>query len=129
MSANRYAFRGRTMLTASTRALLLIALVLSMVGLAAFGDESQGHSVAKAHSVTITWKATPSTPDATVVAYNLYRRTTPKAPYEKIATHVTGTTYEDHQVKSGTTYDYVVTSVDQRGRESNYSTVITAKVP
>jgi fibronectin type 3 domain-containing protein len=111
------------MLTVSTRALLLGILVLLTIGFAGFREESKGHSV------TITWKATPSTRDATVVGYNVYRRANSTTPYEKISTKVNSTTYEDHQVKSGTTYFYVVTSIDQRWRESSYSTMITAKVP
>lgn len=112
------------MRAANTRAMLLITLVLSIIVLAGFSDAP------RAHSVTITWKATPSTRDATVVGYNLYRRTTPTAPYEKIATHVAGTTYEDRQVTSGTTYRYwtIISGVLSHGRGRSKLTLNRCKM-
>lgn len=123
MSSNRHDFRVQTVLTANARRILLVTLVLSIVGLAGFRKES------KQHSVTLTWHASPSTPEATVVGYNVYRRTNLVTPYERIATGVSGTTYEDRLVKSRTTYYYAVTAVDQRGRESGLSITIRVKVP
>ena len=123
MSSNRHDFRRQTALKANARRILLVTLALSIVGLAGFRKESKGHSV------TITWNASPSTREATVIGYNVYRRTNPKTPYERIAANVSGTTYEDHLVKSRTTYYYAVTAVDQRGRESGFSITIRVKVP
>jgi hypothetical protein len=111
----------------NTRTLLAVMvtplMALSILGLAGF------HEPPKAHSITVTWKASASTHDATIVGYNVYRRTATTAPYDKIASQIAGTTYEDHLVKSGTTYYYAVRSVDQHGHESNLSTEITAKIP
>jgi len=123
MSSNRHDSRVQTVLTANARRILLVTLVLSIAGLAGFCKES------KQHSVTLTWHASPSTPKATVVGYNVYRRTNPKTPYERIATDVSGTTYEDRLVKSRTTYYYAVTAVDQRGRESGFTIAVKVKVP
>ncbi len=109
-------------MTRKVRAILLVTLLLSF-GLAGFGKES------KPHSVTLTWHASPSTAKAAVVGYNVYRRTNPVTPYERIATNVSGTTYEDHSVKSRTTYYYAVRAVDQHGRESSFSVTIKVKIP
>jgi hypothetical protein len=58
--------------------------------------------------------------------YNVYRSTTSGGPYTKIATGVTGTTYNDTDVINGTTYYYVVTAVNSSGTESAYSNEVSA---
>ena len=105
----------------SKRRLVLMAVLL--VGVASC------HKGPRGHRVSLAWRAAQSTRDATVVGYNVYRRTSPETPYVRIAARIPGTAYEDRLVNSGTTYFYVVTAVDQRGRESGYSTVIRAEVP
>jgi fibronectin type 3 domain-containing protein len=67
-----------------------------------------------------------SNADAT---YNVYRSLTPGGPYAPIATSLTGESYTDTNVKSGTTYIYVVTAVDSQGRESPYSGEASATIP
>jgi fibronectin type 3 domain-containing protein len=47
----------------------------------------------------------------------------------KLASRVPGPPYEDRLVVSGRTYFYVVTAVDQTGRESVYSGKARATVP
>jgi fibronectin type 3 domain-containing protein len=101
----------------------LVVVVLLVLGLVSCHKKSQQHSV------TLTWQASPSTPEAAVVGYNVYRRTIPETPYLRIATHLSVTTYEDRVVSSGTTYFYAVTAVDQRDHESSFSNVVTAAVP
>jgi fibronectin type 3 domain-containing protein len=83
----------------------------------------------KDHRVTLRWQPSPSTSEATVVGYNIYRRTNAGSPYEIIATHVPGPPYEDSKVTAGTTYVYAVTVVDQHGRESAFSNLVTVEVP
>jgi fibronectin type 3 domain-containing protein len=116
-------FARKTAVTANSRRLLLVIVLFSVSGLGSC------HKKSEHHSVTLTWQASPSTPEASVVGYNVYRRTTPETPYVRIATHLTVTTYEDHVVNSRTTYVYAVTAVDQQGRESSFSNVATAQVP
>ena len=47
----------------------------------------------------------------------------------KLASRVPGPPYEDSSVRSGHTYFYVVTALDQAGRESKFSQQIQAKIP
>ncbi len=80
-----------------------------------------------AHSVTVKWTASVS---SGVAGYNVYRGTQAGGPYTKLtATKVTGTSYTDSSVTSGTTYYYVVTAVNSSGMESANSSSATAVVP
>jgi fibronectin type 3 domain-containing protein len=83
----------------------------------------------KAHSVTLTWNASAPSKDFTVAGYNIYRGTKRGGPYEKIASRVSGLTYVDHTVNRRKTYFYVVTAVDEGGRESKFSQEIKAVIP
>lgn len=81
---------------------------------------------AVAHSVTLTWTASTST----VVGYNVYRSTVSGGPYTKQNSSVNASTsYVDSAVQAGTTYFYVVTSVDSSGVESADSTEVSVTVP
>jgi fibronectin type 3 domain-containing protein len=76
--------------------------------------------------VTLTWKASKSR----VKGYNVYRGTKSGGPYLRINPDlVQGLSYRDQEVKSGTTYYYVIRAVDADGLESVNSSKITAKVP
>jgi hypothetical protein len=78
------------------------------------------------HSVTLTWTASTST----VAGYNVYRSTASGGPYTKLnSAPAAATTYTDTTVQSGTTYFYVVTSVDSSGVESADSTEVSANIP
>ena len=64
-----------------------------------------------------------------VKGYNVYRRTKPGGPYSKINSElVQGFSYQDRDVKSGTTYYYVTRAVNADGLESANSSEITAVV-
>ena len=81
---------------------------------------------AVAHSVTLTWTASTST----VVGYHVYRSTVSGGPYTKQNSSVNASTsYVDSAVQAGTTYFYVVTSVDSSGVESADSTEVSVTVP
>jgi hypothetical protein len=80
----------------------------------------------KSHSVTLTWKPSKSQ----VNGYNVYRGTKFGGPYARINSDlVQGLSFQDQDVKSGTTYYYVIRAVDANGSESANSSEITAKVP
>jgi fibronectin type 3 domain-containing protein len=83
---------------------------------------------ARSHSVTLTWRAPAPHAGVTVVGYNVYRRTE-GASFVRIAAQVPGLVYEDTLVTRGRVYLYVVTSVDQRDRESRFSEEVRAEIP
>ena len=78
------------------------------------------------HTVSLSWIASTST----VTGYNVYRSTSNGSGYVKINTSlVSGLTYTDSSVTSGTTYFYVTTAVDSSGNESGFSNQATAVIP
>jgi fibronectin type 3 domain-containing protein len=81
------------------------------------------------HSVTLTWKAPSAASGLTIAGYNIYRSTVSGTQFVLLAKKVPGPPYEDHLVQSGRTYFYVVTTVDQTGRESRYSAETHASIP
>ena len=80
-------------------------------------------------SVTLMWEAPPAVPGVSVTGYNVYRSTTSGGPFVKIASQVPGPPYEDRLLGSGRTYFYVVTALDQAGRESRFSGEARATIP
>ena len=75
----------------------------------------------------LSWNASLS---IDVVGYNVYRGLNSGGPYSRINSSIAnGTTYTDSAVASGTTYYYVVTSVNGNGEESIYSNEASATVP
>lgn len=80
----------------------------------------------KGHSVTLTWKASKSL----AKGYNVYRGTKSGGPYVRINPDlVEGLRFQDQDVKSSTTYYYVIRAVDADGGESVNSSEITATIP
>lgn len=80
----------------------------------------------KGHSVTLTWKASKSP----AKGYNVYRGTKSGGPYVRINPDlVQGLGFQDQDVKSSTTYYYVIRAVDADGGESVNSAEITAVIP
>jgi Abnormal spindle-like microcephaly-assoc'd, ASPM-SPD-2-Hydin/Immunoglobulin I-set domain len=78
------------------------------------------------HSVALTWVASTST----VSGYNVYRSTVSGTGYVKLnSSVVTGLTYTDSTVQSGTTFYYVTTAVDSSSNESGYSNQVSAVIP
>ncbi|MGB8538506.1 MAG: choice-of-anchor D domain-containing protein [Acidobacteriaceae bacterium] len=92
-----------------------------MVGLSGTGSAS--------HQVTLTWDAPSSSTDP-VAGYHVYRSTGGSSAYQLLNSSAdTQTTYVDTNVQSGTTYDYIVKSVDASGVESTASNEATATIP
>jgi len=78
------------------------------------------------HSVALTWGASTST----VSGYNVYRSTVSGTSYTRVnGSLVSGLSYTDSTVQSGTTYYYVTTAVDSSGNESVYSNEVSAVIP
>lgn len=74
------------------------------------------------HSVTLKWQ-----PSMGAESYHIYRSTTSKSNYQRIATSVSPS-YKDTPVPSGVTFYYVVTAVRDKG-ESAPSNEAKAEVP
>jgi hypothetical protein len=88
------------------------------------GDGTESSS--GGHSVALSWDASTSV----VVGYNIYRGTVSGGPYSKLNTALlSGTSYTDASVESGTTYYYVSTAVNSTNGESAYSNQATAAIP
>jgi fibronectin type 3 domain-containing protein len=113
----------------SFASLFLFALsVLGSVGCAGVASSTSpsNNSASSGHSVTLTWN--PAT--AEVGAYNVYRSESLAGPFQKVKTiEAPRHDFVDREVAAGTTYYYVVTSIDGDGRESADSTPAIAKVP
>jgi Domain of unknown function (DUF4082)/Abnormal spindle-like microcephaly-assoc'd, ASPM-SPD-2-Hydin len=87
-----------------------------------------GTGMSVAHQVNLTWNAPSSSPDA-IVGYHIYRSVGSGALQLMNSSVVVQTAYVDTTVSSGTTYDYVVKSVDQNGVESTPSNQIAVTTP
>ena len=78
------------------------------------------------HTVTLDWTASTSS----VSGYNVYRGTVSSGPYTQINTALDASTnYVDNTVTSGTTFFYVVTSVNSSRVESTFSNQVSVAVP
>jgi fibronectin type 3 domain-containing protein len=85
--------------------------------------------VAVQHSIDLSWNA-PTTSTDPVAGYNIYRSTNGGTTFTKInGSPETVLDYTDSAVQSGTTYTYVVKSVDVGGQESGPSNQINLPVP
>ena len=88
-----------------------------------------GENASGAHHVDLSWDA-PSSSAVPIVGYNIYRSIGGTSAYQLVNSSVdTQTTYVDGAVQSGSTYDYIVESVDSSGAESVPSNQATATIP
>ena len=106
--------------------LLVVVLVLVVCGLVAL---LVFHPKTRSHTVKLSWHAPESAKDPSKLRYNIYRKPVTGRDYVRIATNVEGLSYVDSLVNHGTTYIYIVRSVDEHERESKNSTSATAIVP
>ena len=87
------------------------------------------NATSAAHQVDLSWNA-PSSSTVPIVGYNIYRSTGSSSTYQLLNPSVDAqTTYVDLSVQSGSTYGYIVKSVDSSGVESVPSNEVTATVP
>ena len=80
----------------------------------------------KPHSVLLKWDPPAPKPGVTVTGYNIYR-SQPDGTFAPLAS-VTAPTYLDDKVSSGTTYHYLVRSVNSAGQESPPSNQASATI-
>jgi len=77
------------------------------------------------HSVTLTWKASP-TPGA---SYNVYRRDVSGVITKLNVVPVAPTSYTDESVQAGQTYFYTTKAAGSDGKESGPSNEVRVDVP
>jgi hypothetical protein len=81
------------------------------------------------HQVALSWDA-PGISTVPIASYNTYRLTAGGSAYQLLNSSAgEQTTYVDKTVRSGVTYDYIVTSVDSTGVESVPSNTVAATIP
>lgn len=83
------------------------------------GKPSSVSASAGSGKVTLSWSAASGSP----VGYSVKRGTSSGGPYTRIAANISGTSYVDANVKSGTKYRYVVVSTSRGGESANSSEV------
>ena len=80
----------------------------------------------RAHTATLTWKASTSP----VPGYIVYRRSMQNGNVKKLTPQpITAIQFADSTVQAGLTYSYTVTSVDSKGNESRPSDPVMVRVP
>lgn len=79
--------------------------------------------------VDLSWTAPSSTSDP-AVGYNVYRAPSGTQSFQRVNTSTDAqTAYTDNTVQSGSSYDYIVKSVDSSGTESTPSNTTTVAIP
>ena len=97
------------------------SLVINVLG---SGTQTSGQ-----HRVQLSWNA-PDTSVAAILGYNVYRATAGLSNYALLNTSLDQqTTFADTGVVSGSTYEYVVKSVDSNGMESSPSNSTQVTIP
>ena len=81
------------------------------------------------HTVSLRWRPPVAGVGRKLAGYNVYRSVTGGGPYARIVSGLHDPSYTDSQVMSKSTYFYVVTAVDDVGRESRFSDEVEATIP
>jgi hypothetical protein len=89
---------------------------------------SSSTQASQPHKVQLSWSA-PGTSAATIVGYNIYRAVAGVSTYALLSSLDAQTSYTDTGVQSGSTYNYVVKSVDSKGAESTPSNSTQVTIP
>jgi len=78
--------------------------------------------------IALQWQAAADADGNAVDGYNLYRSQSPAGPYVKVNSGlIAASGYEDSTPAVGTTYYYMVSSVDGDGDESVMSAMVSAQ--
>jgi len=80
------------------------------------------------HKVALTWNA-PGDNGTPIAGYRVYRMIAGASSYATLTSLDTQPNYTDSTVQSGTTYDYVVTTLDSGGAESAPSNKTEVTIP
>jgi Abnormal spindle-like microcephaly-assoc'd, ASPM-SPD-2-Hydin len=78
--------------------------------------------------IALNWDA-PSSSSDPIAGYNVYRAVSGSSSYSVVKSGNSQTSFTDSTIKSGTTYQYYVTSLDSTGAESTPSNTATVAVP
>jgi hypothetical protein len=83
------------------------------------------------HRVTLTWQPSEvSVTGGEIIGYNVYRGSGIRTKFAKLNTDPLDTAeYVDDHVRSGHTYYYAATAVNQSGRQSRPSNLVRVVVP
>lgn len=96
----------------------------------AYSVEYTATPAGEARDISLTWD--PSPPEQNVSGYNMYRSQTSGSGYALLNSMIPCDpicAYDDHTARAGLTHCYVVTAVDDIGRESGYSNEACIAVP
>lgn len=79
-----------------------------------------------AHAVSLAWKS----PSSSIAGFNVYRGLASKGPFTRINSSVhPHSTFTDGSVVGGSTYYYMTTSVNKKGKESKFSNRVQVQIP
>jgi len=84
-------------------------------------------TVNNSKEITLTWS--PATDDTYIVAYQVYRGTSPTALTQVSQTYPTSQKFSSYPLTPGTTYYFAVTAEDSGGLFSPMSAVVSATTP
>ncbi len=91
------------------------------------GLESIDQPLEASCKLILNWNpATSNCPNNSEITYSVYRSTAGTKAFSLIASGITGTSYTDTSVVSGTTYQYKVHAVDSGGNEDNNDIVLSS---
>jgi hypothetical protein len=91
--------------------------------------DMSGTGIASSYVVNLSWNPPTDSP-VPLAGYNLYRSLAGSSSYQLLNSSVdTGTTYVDHTVQDGLSYDYIVESVDQSGVQSEPTSPVSVAIP
>jgi hypothetical protein len=126
LKAQGHSHDGPNFSSAPWRRSVATWLLLAVVSAAGCANQPAVPEQKSLHSVTLTWKASPSP----VAGYAIYRQPLPGGHYSRLVSKpVPGTQFQDTSVRAGQTYSYYVTAVSPTNVESKASEAITVTVP
>jgi len=89
-----------------------------------------GTATSPSYQVNLTWQA-PTSSTNPIAGYHVYRAPSGTTSYTLLNSTVvdTQTAYTDSNLQNGSSYDYMVKSVDTSGTESSPSNTTTISIP